>query len=134
MIKKSYFWNKINMMKGALIEKLIRQLVPEDILTSFDITDIDDKKPEELIIRLVEKESKKPNDQDGLIMNGYLKEIELTHFPSNGRECYLRLKRRRWKIKDEEPPKTYYYNDYDFSVSGTKVTKSFGSFLKEFDR
>jgi hypothetical protein len=32
-------------MKGALIEKFIRQLVPEDILTSFVIPDIDDKKP-----------------------------------------------------------------------------------------
>lgn len=121
------------MINDALLEKLIRQLVPEDILASFDITDIDDGKTEELIIRLVEKENKKPDGLEELIMNGYLKEIELTHFPSNGRQCFLLLKRRRWKIKGKNPSKTYYYNEYDFSVSGTKVTKSFGSFLKEFD-
>jgi hypothetical protein len=121
-------------MKELLFEKIIRQLVPEDILVSFDIVDVDDEKPEELIITLVEKEITKPDHLDELILNGYLKEIELTHFPSNGRKCFLRLKRRRWKIKDEEPPRTYHYNDYDFSISGTKVTKSFGSFLKEFDR
>ena len=132
MIKNPYFWNK-KMIKDVLFEKLIHQLVPEDILASFDIVDIEDEKAEELIIRLVEKESKKPDSQAELIMNGYLKEIELTHFPSNGRQCFLRLKRRRWKSKDKKLSKAYYYNDYDFSVSGAKVTKSFGSFLKEFD-
>lgn len=119
-------------MKDLLFEKIIRQLVPEDILISFVIEDINDAKSDELIISLVEKESAKPAHEDELILNGYLKEIELTHFPSNGRKCFLRLKRRRWKIKDENPSKNYFYNDYNFSVPGTKATKSFGSFLKEF--
>jgi hypothetical protein len=79
-------------MKELLFEKIIRQLVPEDILVSFDIVEVDDEKPEELIITLVEKEIMKPDRLDELILNGYLKEIELTHFPSNGRKCFLRLK------------------------------------------
>lgn len=120
-------------MKDLLFEKLIRQLVPEDILTSFEIEDLIDKKSDELVICLVEKETEQPAHQKELVLNGYMKDIELTHFPSNGRKCFLRLRRRRWKIKDENPPKTYYYNTYDFAVPGTKATKSFGSFLKEFN-
>jgi hypothetical protein len=38
-----------------LLQKFVKQLVPEDILLSFDVVDIDDSSPTELIISLVEK-------------------------------------------------------------------------------
>jgi len=38
-----------------LHQKFAKQLVPEDILLSFDVVDIDDSSPTELILSLVEK-------------------------------------------------------------------------------
>jgi hypothetical protein len=124
--------NKNIKLENSLIKKFIRQLVPAKILLDFDIVDIDDSKEEELVISLIEKENRVPKSDKELVLNGYMKEVELTHFPSNGRQCYLRLKRRRWKEK--ESGKNNYYNQYDFTVSGTKVTKEFGVFLKEINR
>ncbi len=120
-------------MNTTLLEKLIRQLVPEEILKSFEVVSIEDDNPEELVILLEEKVEKTPKANQELVLNGFLKEMELTHFPSNGRQCFLRLKRRRWKVKSEVSSSNYYYNTYDFSVPGTKSTKEFGAFLKEFD-
>lgn len=116
-----------------LFHSFARQLVPEEILSSFDVVSIDDSRPFELIISLVEKESMIPISDQELVSNGYFKEQELTHFPCNGRQCYLRLKRRRWKVKGSSGG-TSFYNDYDYTVEGTKATKSFGAFLKSFNR
>jgi hypothetical protein len=117
-----------------LLQKFAKQLVPEDILLSFDVIDIDDSSPTDLIISLVEKSDLTPKHEKELVLNGFLKEVELTHFPANGRVCYLRLKRRRWKIKNQPASSESFYNSYDYTVEGTKATKSFGAFLKSFGK
>lgn len=117
-----------------LLQKFAKQLVPEDILLSFDVVDIDDSSPTELIISLVEKSELVPTSDKELVLNGFVKEIELTHFPANGRVCYLRLTRRRWKLKGQADSTESFYNSYDYTVEGTKATKSFGAFLKSFGK
>ena len=114
--------------------KFARQLIPSEILESFNVVDINDDSTTELIISLIEKENLIPSSEKELVLNGFLKEVELTHFPANGRACYLRLKRRRWKVKNEPTNPTSYYNNYDFTVDGTKATKNFGAFLKSFSK
>lgn len=56
--------------------------------------------------------------------------IELNSFPISGKRCFLKLTRRKWKIRGSDGSKSY-INTYDFTLEGTKATKSFGSFLKE---
>jgi hypothetical protein len=114
----------------SYINTIIRQLVPSNILESFSIESIDDSKPDLLIICLVEKECLFPVEGD-LVLNGFMNVVELTHFPLNGRQSLLQLKRRRWKFRGETQS---LFNSYEYTVEGTKVTKEFGAFLKEIDR
>jgi hypothetical protein len=126
---KVYFVTEKLKMKD-LFHLIARQIIPQEILNSFDVVSLDDSKEEELIISLVEKETLVPESDQLLVFNGFLKEIELSHFPSNGRQCFLRLKRRRWKAKGTSGGRSF-YNSYDYTIEGTKVTKEFGAFLKE---
>lgn len=115
-----------------LITTLIQQIIPANILESFTIDSVDDSKSELLVISLVEKEDLYPIEGD-LVLNGYLNIVELTHFPLNGRQCILQIKRRRWKLRGDNLGIKSFYNTYDYTIEGTKVTKEFGAFLKEFD-
>ncbi len=116
----------------SLIITLIQQIVPANILESFTIESIDDSKSELLVILLVEEEDLFPVEDD-LVLNGYLNIVELTHFPLNGRQCILQIKRRRWKLRGDNLGTKSFHNTYDYTIEGTKVTKEFGAFLKEFD-
>lgn len=64
-------------------------------------------------------------------LNGYMNPIELQTFPTQGKEVFLVLKRRRWKLFGSEAS---YFNEYDFYEEGMKATKEFGAFLKEIGR
>jgi len=105
-------------------------LIPQDILISFDISMIEEKE-EDLFIDLVEKESCVPSNSLDLVLNGFMSSVELNSFPVAGKRCYLRLTRRKWKHRGSDGSQSL-TNTYDFTLEGTKATKSFGSFLKEF--
>lgn len=105
-------------------------LIPQDILMSFDISMIEEKE-EDLFIDLVEKESCVPSKSLDLVLNGFMSSIELNSFPVAGKRCFLRLKRRKWKHRGSDGSQSL-TNTYDFNLEGTKATKPFGSFLKEF--
>lgn len=118
------------MKKEDLQKQLYDLLIPQEILESFEIDTI--KKSEELVeIELVEKEII-PASLIGkqAVLNGYMNPIELQSFPVQGRKCYLKLKRRRWKVQGTTDS-TSCHNQYDFAAEGTKATKMFGVFLKE---
>jgi hypothetical protein len=105
-------------------------LVPQEILNSFEITSIEEKE-EDLFIHLLEKLSCIPDTSLDLVQNGFMNAVELNSFPLSGKRCFLRLTRRKWKAIGSEVSSSY-TNTYDFTLEGTKATKSFGSFLKEF--
>lgn len=105
-------------------------LVPQEILNSFEITTIEEKE-EDLFIYLLEKDSCLPSKDLDLVQNGYMNPVELNSFPIIGKRCYLRLTRRKWKVRGSDGSRSY-TNTYDFAREGTKATKLFGSFLKEF--
>jgi hypothetical protein len=116
--------------QASIQSHLYSLFVPQEILDSFSIVSIEEK-DEDLFIYLVEKEDCIPDKILDLVQNGYMNPIELNSFPVVGKRCVLRLTRRKWKIRSSNGSKSY-TNTYDFALEGTKATKLFGSFLKEF--
>lgn len=104
--------------------------VPQEILNSFEITTIEEKE-EDLFIYLLEKNTCLPSDSLDLVQNGFMNPVELNSFPIVGKRCFLRLTRRKWKLRGSVSTSSL-TNEYDFALEGTKATKLFGSFLKEF--
>jgi hypothetical protein len=115
--------------QNSIQSHLFSLLIPQEILISFEISSILEKE-EDLFIDLIEKESCIPNNEIDLVQNGFMNPVELNSFPVAGKRCFLRLTRRKWKIRGSLDS-TSYTNTYDFTLKGTKATKSFGSFLKE---
>jgi len=116
--------------QASIQSHLYSLFVPQEILNSFSITSIEEK-DEDLFIYLVEKEDCIPDRSLDLVQNGYMNPVELNSFPVVGKRCVLRLTRRKWKMRGSNGSKSY-TNTYDFALEGTKATKLFGSFLKEF--
>lgn len=116
--------------QSSIQSHLYSLFVPQDILNSFEITSIEEK-DEDLFIYLLEKDSCLPDNDIDLVQNGYMNPIELNSFPIVGKRCFLRLTRRKWKPRGSDGSFSY-KNTYDFALKGTKATKLFGSFLKEF--
>ena len=118
-----------------LLEQFSRLFVPESILAHFEVTGLD-QSSNVIIIDLVEKEDvdhiPKAILHDGKsVKDGYMNPIEIQTFPTQGKEVFLRLKRRRWKKKGTQKG---YHNTYEFIDKGMKATKAFGLFLKEIGR
>ena len=121
----------------------IELFAPQEILRDFDF----EKLVEEngiYLIYMVEKEDadhipaelkKEVNgDLSNVVLDGYTNYIELQTFPAMGKEVFLYLKRRRWKIKQEQrQEQKSYTNSYSYNEQGMKATKAFGDFLKEID-
>ena len=119
--------------QNELIHHIAKLIVPTEILDAYEIVSIIER-TEELEIELVEKESLIPDALKGkeAVSNGYMNPLTLQHFPMSGKRCYLKLVRRRWKEKADTKGTTSCNNTYDFAAEGTKATKNFGSFLKEY--
>ncbi len=118
-------------MKNESLDNQVYGLViPKEILESFIIEQIKEGE-EQVEITLIEKELI-PFVLQGkqAVLNGYMNPIELQSYPIQGKVCYLKLKRRRWK-EQGTGESTNCHNEYDFAAQGTKATKMFGAFLKE---
>jgi hypothetical protein len=118
-----------------LLDKFSRLFVPEEILNHFEVVGLDEG-DSNILIDLVEKDDvqhiPKAILHDGKsVKDGYMNTVEIQTFPAQGKEVYLRMKRRRWKKKGTTKG---YHNTYDFIDKGMKATKAFGSFLKEVGR
>lgn len=120
MINKSQEKHSIDIQIYSLV-------VPKEILDDFEISKVEETVAE-LAIYLVEKLSKIPDSDHELVHNGFMNSIEIQGFPIQGKPCYYKLSRRRWK---EQGTKKDYFNTYTYVVEGSKTTQKFGSFLKE---
>ena len=115
--------------------ELIKLFVPGIILEHFEYEGYEDVGG---IIRIYLVEKRDPNHYPKTIigkgkrsLNGYLNPIELQSFPTQGKEVFLYLRRRRWKLDGSNKS---YFNTYTFNNEGMKATKEFGAFLKEIGR
>lgn len=118
-----------------LLDQFSRLFVPDEILEHFEVTGLD-QGGQVIVIDLVERDDVKHIPKailhDGKsVKDGYMNTIEIQTFPAQGKEVFLRLKRRRWKKKGTSKG---YHNTYNFIDQGMKATKAFGAFLKEIGR
>lgn len=116
-------------------KELINLLVPEDILEHFEYEKYEFES-NVYRIYLVEKNDvshipKEILHKGKAVLDGYMNPEELQTYPIKGKEVFLYLKRRRWKIKGNTKG---YQNSYQFHREGMKATKDFGDFLKEIGR
>jgi len=121
---------KISIDPKGIEEHILRLLVPQEILESFELNKIIEN-DSELLFDLIEKASCIPQPIAGkeVVLDGYLNVTTLQSFPQNGKQCYIHLRRRRWKEKGS-PDNKAYHNEYEYTAAGTMATKSFGAFLK----
>jgi hypothetical protein len=118
-----------------LQDSFARLFVTRDILTHFEVVNLEEDQGV-MLIELIERGDaehmlKSVLREGKTVKDGYMKTVQLQSFPAQGKEVFLRLKRRRWKIKGT---KKGLYNNYNFINIGMKATKEFGSFLKEIGR
>ena len=106
-------------------------LIPEEILNSFELERVVENE-KEILLSLVEKKECIPESLKGLdvVLNGFMNPATLQSFPLKGKNCYIHLRRRRWKLKGSESTPEKDHNDYEFTATGTLATKEFGAFLK----
>lgn len=119
----------------ALFKSMSKLFVPIEILEHFELTALEEKGGV-IIIELEEKKDAthipKQIVRDGkAVLSGYCNKVEIQTFPAQGKEVFLTLYRRKWKVKGTT--KTY-SNSYRFTEKGMKATKKFGAFLKEIGR
>ena len=118
-----------------LFNSFSKLFVPPEILSHFEVTGLEEigdviqielkeKKDAHHIPKQILKEGK-------AVLDGFCNKIEIQTFPAQGKEVFLTLYRRKWKIKGTS---ISYSNSYSFTEKGMKATKDFGAFLKEIGR
>ena len=107
-------------------------ILPKELQENFELKKVKEKSTE-WILYLTEKKDKIPTKAQHragdckIVHNGYMKSIELTASHLKNKPCYLRIKRRRWKI---EGTRKGYHNTYKLPPKGLKCTYEFLDFLK----
>jgi hypothetical protein len=119
-------------MEKILTKNLLELLVPPELLKSFELDSVN-KYKDRYELEFTEKAERIPVELKGkkAVLNGYWNSLELQTFPIKGLPCYIKIKRRKWK---EPGGSESYGNNYNFDIEGTKATKEFGAFLKEYLR
>jgi hypothetical protein len=112
---------------------LVDEILPEGLLQHFTVTEVK---------KLGEVSSKKMFfeiylEENNHILGAYDKthyeskgftEVTLQDFPIRGKAVYLKIRRRRWRHK--ENPNTIIRNDFSFVAEGSGFTKELSDFLK----
>jgi hypothetical protein len=108
--------------------QLVELLLPEGLLSYFDITTVTKADNGNIVIELEERISP-PDEYKGQVLHskGLLPTIEVQDFPLRGKRCYLRIKRRRWQIQETG---AIVLRDWKLVQSGTRMTAEFAAFLK----
>lgn len=117
---------------------LLHHFLPEELLIHFTIVDLKelgDVLSKELFYEIYLEENniipagRVSNDYES---KGFYTEVTIQDFPIRGKAVYLKIKRRRWRHKDDA--KDIIRNDYLFVAEGSKLTKELSDFLKETGR
>lgn len=108
--------------------QLIELLLPEGLLTYFDITSVSKEAVGPVHIELEERNTP-PDEYKGQLLHskGLLPPIEVQDFPLRGKKCFLHIKRRRWQIQGSGEIVS---RDWKLVQSGTRMTAEFAAFLK----
>lgn len=113
---------------------MLSHILPTGLLAHFDIIDLfilcDVKtKTEYFEIELEEKnEILLDVDKSQYESKGFT-EVTLQDFPLRGKATYLRIRRRRWRHKQD--PRKIIRNDFSFVAVGSGFTQELSDFLKD---
>jgi hypothetical protein len=112
-----------------LTSELARYLLPEGLLEYFDI--VADTTTDNQTHFYLEEKNILPEEYRSEIAQskGFLSEITIEDFPLRGKPVLLHIKRRRWTLLDTGK---IIKRDWNLVAKGTRITKEFASFLKEF--
>ncbi|CAN5296175.1 hypothetical protein BH23BAC3_BH23BAC3_20720 [soil metagenome] len=112
-----------------LSRAVLELIVPVQILDCFELQGVEES-ADSITLILHEHSDRIPAQLQGkdIILDGYCNPIELHSFPQKAKAMFLRLYRRRWRVKSERGKP--YSNSYEFAPKGTKATHAFGAFLK----
>jgi hypothetical protein len=108
--------------------QLLELLLPEGLLTYFDITSVSKESNGPVHIELEERNTP-PEEYKGQLLHskGLLPAIEVQDFPLRGKKCFLHIKRRRWQVQQTGEVVS---RDWKLVQSGTRMTAEFAAFLK----
>ena len=117
---------------------LLRHFLPAELLVHFTIVSIQelgDVGSKELFYEIILEENNeipKKYESVNYESKGFYTEVTIQDFPIRGKAVFLKIKRRRWRHKNN--PKDIIRNDYSFIAEGSKLTKELADFLKETGR
>lgn len=113
---------------------LFQYILPSKLLDHFIITKVEelpDKSGKDMDIYLdLEEKNILPESHDSskYESKGFFSVKTIQDFPLRGKALYLRIKRRRWRNKENK--NEVIYNDYSQIAKGVKLTQELADFLK----
>jgi hypothetical protein len=110
---------------------LLKLILPEAIEEYFELTKTE--KEGDIIHLYMREQNKIPSEyiSNKLTSKGFFEEITIQDFPIRGFKVFLHLTRRRWLNEDTGK---VVFRDWNLVAQGTRITKDFAAFLKEFSR
>lgn len=124
---------------NPLIESFSSLFMPEEIRLHFECVSIEEIGNQIYLVchekNDVEHIPKEVLRIGKVVLDGFRNKVDIQTYPAQGKEVYLRLYRRKWKLKKaKEGYEKSYSNSYSFTEEGIRSTKEFGAFLKEIGR
>jgi len=122
-----------------LVSKLSGLFIPQEISEHFECKELEEI-GDQIYLVCYEKDDvshipKEIRSQGKVSLDGFRNKIDIQTYPAQGKEMFIRLYRRKWKLKKpKEDFEKSYSNSYSFCEEGIRATKEFGAFLKEIGR
>ncbi len=118
-------------------KEIVSHILPEGLLSHFSIKEVlllGKVCSKEMFLEIcLEENNEILGDLDmSLYESKGFTEIVLQDFPIRGKAVYLRIRRRRWRLKTDS--KQVIRNDFSFVAEGSGFTKELSDFLKESGR
>ena len=114
-------------------QDLISHFLPEGLLSHFTITSVftlGEVATKKLFFAItLEENNLILGDIDGSLYESKgFTEVTVQDFPIRGKAVYLKIRRRRWRLKAD--PKQVIRNDFSFVAEGAGFTRELSDFLK----
>lgn len=109
---------------------LAKVFLPSEMTEYFDLTDVrtDEYGGEPRVHIFLDEKEVAPEGCPDVSPNGFYEESCMNHFPINEYRSILHVRRRRWKDAEGKSVS----KDWQLVADGTRYSKEFAAFLKEF--
>lgn len=119
-------------------KELISHFLPKNLLLHFSITNLVELceiKSRQSYFEIYLEENNEilvADVEASLYESKGLSEITIQDFPIRGKAVYLKIKRRRWRLKND--PGKIIRNDFSYIAEGSGFTRELSDFLKSTGR